>query len=667
MGGVYAAGQWGLQRMMEASERGRKQTGAKNDLLNRFNLNLQDAQFTVQALLPTVASQLQFELHVEERTNELAEIAKAERIAKAHELERQNKERVEREASEKLRFQEDERRKAETQEEYVVAQEKEENSSQDGITNENSKESPEVIARSAADTTTLEDGRPVPNGASNTTRLTLNPAAPAFQPRFSAPPVPPTASAQPEEDFPKLNGHPIDSPPSDDKSTIFASASSDSGDSEETKTENGEVPSLGKSWAEVVKTKKENESAENGGIEAVLPEISKIEALAETKDIAERAGAESNTSQLEAENLGGNVVNETTSTPAKSKIQLWNEIKIFSFTRLLTSIYVLSLLTLQTHVQLALLGRAHYVQSLIDALPPRSSPSSNSSQSNVKGEGRDLGVNPAVPSDEDLEAALYQAKELPIPREEDRVNEDVERKYLTFSWWLLHEGWKGVRERVQEKVEEVVGPMVLKTPVVYGELSALLGEIRKRVETETDGSRFDFSAALHPPTLADEIHTLEAGGGFAAPAPSSPSSSSAMTPNSIISRPLRSLLNETSDFLLSPDGSLVLTLTLDRLYSLSVSKLEPAFSTPVASSTSALGDGARGARFEDVTEKQTKLASLLPVLTKLSAGGLEGQDGILRGGHGNEYIEAIDDIRELREFVAIVYASYDRDNLRAAY
>jgi hypothetical protein len=61
-------------------------------------------------------------------------------------------------------------------------------------------------------------------------------------------------------------------------------------------------------------------------------------------------------------------------------------------------------------------------------------------------------------NEEDLEAALYKAKELPKSREEDRVNEDVERKYLTFSWWLLHEGWKVVRDRVQEKVEEVVGP-----------------------------------------------------------------------------------------------------------------------------------------------------------------------------------------------------------------
>lgn len=121
------------------------------------------------------------------------------------------------------------------------------------------------------------------------------------------------------------------------------------------------------------------------------------------------------------------------------------------------------------------------------------------------------------------------------------------------------------------------------------------------------------------------------GGGFPSPSPSESSTS-----DSLISQPLRSLLNETSDFLLSPDGSLILTLTLDRLFSLSISKLEPAFSTPISGP---VGDEARGARFEDVTEKQTKLASLLPVLTRLSAAGLEGQAGVLRGGHGNEFVE----------------------------
>jgi peroxin-3 len=36
----------------------------------------------------------------------------------------------------------------------------------------------------------------------------------------------------------------------------------------------------------------------------------------------------------------------------------------------------------------------------------------------------------------------------------DGLSEEVESKYLTLSWWLLHVGWKDVGERVRRAVEE---------------------------------------------------------------------------------------------------------------------------------------------------------------------------------------------------------------------
>ncbi|GAA6017915.1 hypothetical protein JCM11491_001214 [Sporobolomyces phaffii] len=668
VGGAYAVGQWGLQRMLEASERGRKHTGAKNDLLNRFNLNLHDAQFTVQALLPTVATQLQASLDVEQRTAELGEIAKAEKMARLRDLEQSR--RLEEEARAEA-----ERASAREDEEGREGEEKAAETQDEAEGQANGNEHPPAQETTTTTTTTTttngidnhEEPPTEPKLLPTSTKLTLNPAAPAFQPRFASPSPPPQA------DFPRLNGH---DPATESPQVEVGPPKADG--SEKATSDDGEADgTLGKSWAEVVKTTRESESAENGQAETTengLDENKEREASGLVEETSppiashEEKSSESSQDEPSDPSPAGPAPDEPESPPhpTKTKVQLWNEIKILSFTRLLTSIYVLSLLTLQTHVQLALLGRAHYVKSLVDALPS-SSASFDSPSEAEKGKGKGRAAVEPLPSheDDDLEAALYRAKELPT-REEDRVSEDVERKYLTFSWWLLHEGWKVVRDRVEEKVEEVVGPMGLKTPVVYGELSALLGEIRKKIETHPDGSRFDFSAALHPPTAADERHTLVTGGGFADPASGAPSSSAS---TALVPPPLRSLLNETSDFLLSPDGSLVLTLLLDRLLSLSISKLEPAFTTPLPNTSSPLAaaDGARGARFEDVTEKQTRLASLLPVLTRLSAAGLEGQAGILRGSHGNEFIEAIDDVRELKEFVAIVYASYDRDNLRASY
>lgn len=38
----------------------------------------------------------------------------------------------------------------------------------------------------------------------------------------------------------------------------------------------------------------------------------------------------------------------------------------------------------------------------------------------------------------------------------DQVDEDIERKYLTLSWWLLHIGWRDVASRVRNAVEDVL-------------------------------------------------------------------------------------------------------------------------------------------------------------------------------------------------------------------
>jgi len=140
-----------------------------------------------------------------------------------------------------------------------------------------------------------------------------------------------------------------------------------------------------------------------------------------------------------------------------------------AFTRLITSLYVLILLSLQTHVQLALLGRASYVDSLVSSLPPRTPSPRTAAPLPLPDSTAALSDKPfACDSDDhDLERALYEAKRLPPTADErreekERERKDLERKYLTFSWWLLHEGWKVVRERVEQAVEAVVGPCVAR-------------------------------------------------------------------------------------------------------------------------------------------------------------------------------------------------------------
>lgn len=113
----------------------------------------------------------------------------------------------------------------------------------------------------------------------------------------------------------------------------------------------------------------------------------------------------------------------------RTKLELWNELKIMSFTRTVTALYSLTFLTLLTQVQLNLLGRFTYVSSVValsnttDASYRVDSPSPKGSMSATNGQ----------------------------------LDFQTEKKYLTFSYWLLHEGWRRWSDKVREVVEDVVG------------------------------------------------------------------------------------------------------------------------------------------------------------------------------------------------------------------
>lgn len=242
-----------------------------SSLLNRFNLNLQDAQFTVLALLPTVATQLQTRLDVEDRTAQLGEIAKGERQAKLRESERMRKETAEREEAERLRIQE---------EEDKVKQEQEavEKNGEEKAVNGNESSSQEAPVEIVANGEKTEQQAPsaVEESTRHPSKPTLDPAAPAFQPRFAP-------STPPQDDFPKLNGHSSDSETAETQSQIANGTSSEP----ETLVEHEGVETLGKSWAEVVKTDKEEETAVNGEAATEETGTSEAESPSQAVDAAE--------------------------------------------------------------------------------------------------------------------------------------------------------------------------------------------------------------------------------------------------------------------------------------------------------------------------------------------------------------------------------------------
>lgn len=124
-------------------------------------------------------------------------------------------------------------------------------------------------------------------------------------------------------------------------------------------------------------------------------------------------------------------------------------------------LYTLSLLTLLTRIQLNLLGRRNYLASVVTlASPP----------------AHGTGISLENHDDDNIEQAYGNDFE-------------TNRKYLSFSWWLLHRGCKDIMEKVLSAVMDVFGPLNPREEVTLERLSELTLEVRKRVEGATEEER----------------------------------------------------------------------------------------------------------------------------------------------------------------------------------
>ena len=91
-------------------------------------------------------------------------------------------------------------------------------------------------------------------------------------------------------------------------------------------------------------------------------------------------------------------------------------------------------------MQLAIIGRHKYVQSVMQL-----------AREEKERERRELAAAASSlwfwgSSEPETD---YQSMEM------DPMDENTEAKFLSLSWWLLHVGWKDVKERVRRSVEDV--------------------------------------------------------------------------------------------------------------------------------------------------------------------------------------------------------------------
>ncbi|PSR73243.1 hypothetical protein PHLCEN_2v10903 [Hermanssonia centrifuga] len=306
----------------------------------------------------------------------------------------------------------------------------------------------------------------------------------------------------------------------------------------------------------------------------------------------------------------------------RSKAELWKEVKMLTFTRTLTILYSMTLLSLFTHIQLNILGRSKYIQAILQLAEDE--------------------VDRERLQDSLSLAALFWNGNLASAEVDgdlqnvEAISEEIERKYLTLSWWILHVGWKDVGERVRRAVEEVFEGVSLKTKLAASDLHRLISDVRRRVEFEVtfEGTerRINFTSTLLPPTSETLQHVLTQGG--------IPPRLAAVHDPSFLK-----LLEETRTQLCSGSFELVLEVCLDKATELLFNGLEKNVfggSTEWDDPNSSLGL---------TQEPRVRLAGMLPGLARWCHLALQGLP--------NELVDGLGDTREVKAFSAIIYSNYE--------
>ncbi len=109
-----------------------------------------------------------------------------------------------------------------------------------------------------------------------------------------------------------------------------------------------------------------------------------------------------------------------------------------------------------TRVQLNLLGRRSYLSSVVSL-------ATGGAQATISLENND---------DDNAEQAYGS-------------DFDINRKYLTFSWWLMNRGWVDVSQRVEAAVRKVFGQLSRRDSLTLDTFWSVARDVRRLVEGES--------------------------------------------------------------------------------------------------------------------------------------------------------------------------------------
>ncbi|KAK9430049.1 Peroxin-3 [Lipomyces doorenjongii] len=290
--------------------------------------------------------------------------------------------------------------------------------------------------------------------------------------------------------------------------------------------------------------------------------------------------------------------------PKRTKKKLWNDLKIMAITRAVSLVYAIALLIFFTRLQLNMLGRQNYVKSV-----------------KAMTESYDQGAS-----------------------EDQVMQNEVNRRFLTFSWWLLTRGWVRIVSNVREATEMVFESVTPRTELGFGDLGGRI----KRVRELVDAKNKNYLEILLPTSKEGEDFVLSNNPCSEQEFQSSPIREQSIAPL------LRALLDESTDLIESPNAKGVISGLVTEGLKLLLNSLQIKYFFLVYERAQDEHDSQQKVvEFEE--EKKVRLANILAGITQQS------HEMVVVNENANPYLSAMNCLPELTNFSAIVYSNFASD------
>lgn len=346
-----------------------------------------------------------------------------------------------------------------------------------------------------------------------------------------------------------------------------------------------------------------------------------------SEDLSSKTENSINNNNVNTETTNNNKIN------AKSRNELWHELKIKSLTRFLTLIYSETLFIILLHLQLNIISRKSYLKTALKL----ASKKEGITLIDLNNDDEDGNTNP---NDKDLS----------------------EQAFLSFTWWLLNKGWIRLNNIVNESVENIFNDINLRDEMSIEEFGKLIFEVQKNIDFKLFETKYDYElydniekddlngnielirliSLILPINVNDEINLLQNTNTF--------EFLTNFNSNLNNSKTLKKMNDELKSYLISEQVNTISKTISSTGISIILENVEQALY--LKQETKNLKGGIINDKISDISNSKWKLAFILAVLTPQT-------QELANRRLDNKVLYTMNNVKELDDLSASVYSNFD--------